>query len=239
MPGFQESNAIGLAGEYLVGAVVARALRWPYRMQPIADMGVDGEIEVIDPQGRSTGRLIKVQAKSTERVGERTRYVKREHFEYWRDLAVPVVVAHPIVEEMRVLWFELKHGRYTEQAVAFDLDSANELSAQSAHRLSELAVERHHLFDPSLGLIRKVLEDTILHDAIYDEAGQLDYTPHEDLDTVENLQKYGKVMERWAELEKLDSLGSWLSPRAKSQLTRLRGLVDHTTRRLEQRLGIR
>jgi hypothetical protein len=232
MPKLQSSNIIGLAGEYLVGAVVAQRLRWPYRMQPIADIGVDGEIEILQETGTSTGRLLKVQAKASEQSDARTRYVKREHFEYWRDLALPVVVAHPLVDEGRVLWSELKQGRHTENLVAFDLTAATELTEASRPRLSELSVEKHHLIDPSLGLIRRLLEDTILHDAVYQEAGRLDYTPPDDLDSPDSLMKYGKLMDRWNLLKAFASLDRGMTERARSELERLGQLVDYTTERV-------
>lgn len=232
MPKLQPSNLIGLAGEYLVGAVVAQKLGWPYRMQPIADIGIDGEVEALDDGGRTTGRLLKVQVKAAVRSTRRTRYVQRDHFEYWQELAVPVIVAHPLVGEMKVVWFELKHGRPAGDSFAFDINSGSELNAESRPRLLQLSVQKNQFFDPMVGTIRRLLEDTLLHDAVHDAAVQFDYTPPDDLDSVENLMKFGKMMERWKILKELASVID-LRPRAQAELDRLQHLVDLIERRVE------
>ncbi|GEM_PF-6966734 len=193
MPFFNDANVIGLSGEYLAGAVISRELRWPYRMQPIADLGIDGEIEVLGEEGRSTGRLIKVQCKADEAADEKTRYVKREHFEYWMDLALPVIVVHPRLHDMEVRWSPLSKGRRMDSSVAFDVSSAEVLSSKSAVKIADLAKKKSEQFDPSLGMVHRLLGNL----------RQLDYTPIHKLDYPANLILFGKMKKRWQLIQDL------------------------------------
>jgi hypothetical protein len=106
---YTRKNATGDAGEYLTGYAFAGKLGWAYRILD-SDTGIDGEVEIYDGE-EPTGRLIKVQVKSTAKprqAGGATEGDDEDHAEaepggfkisvkkvdvtYWRLLSLPVVL---------------------------------------------------------------------------------------------------------------------------------------------------
>lgn len=63
MKEYKKRSVNGNAGEYLAAYQFTKILQWPYRMLDI-DIGVDGEIEILDSAGISTSDVIKVQVKT-------------------------------------------------------------------------------------------------------------------------------------------------------------------------------
>ena len=157
MKQYTKKQAIGQAGEYLVGAVVAHRLGWPYRTQPIADLGIDGEIEVLDETGTSLSGIIKVQAKATAKEDEEStvppfaRYVSEAHYEYWAALSLPVIVCRPVLATGKIYWLPASAGRSSGKMISFDFTAANELTADSATALRDLARRDGEVFDSLSG----------------------------------------------------------------------------------------
>jgi Domain of unknown function (DUF4365) len=69
-----------------------------WRETRMRDVGIDGQIEYVDPQGRATGRIVAVQVKSGSSYFERS---TREHVpytppnrhrNYWREFPLPVIL---------------------------------------------------------------------------------------------------------------------------------------------------
>lgn len=56
---FSPTEQIGVTA---VGHIVFKELKWIFREQPICDMGIDAQIELVDE--RPTGKLIGVQIKA-------------------------------------------------------------------------------------------------------------------------------------------------------------------------------
>ena len=161
MKQFTRKQAIGQAGEYLVGAIVADQLGWPYRTQPIADLGVDGEVEVLDDKGASLCGIIKVQAKATAKEDEGStvppfaRYVPHAHYEYWAALSLPVIVCRPVLATRKVYWQPASAGRSTGTLIKFVFTEADELGAGSAAALRELGRREGEVFDLLSGAIEE------------------------------------------------------------------------------------
>jgi hypothetical protein len=153
MKTFGDAQAVGQAGEYLVGAVIAHELGWPYRMQSMADLGIDGEIEVLTDDGTSEGSLLKVQVKATSE-GELTAYVEPRDYDYWRVLALPVIVCRVVLSTRTVYWLPASAGRRTSAQVAYDFTQNNQLSASDAAVLRTLARR------PGLNLLLGLAEST-------------------------------------------------------------------------------
>jgi hypothetical protein len=68
-----------------------------WREQPSPDVGIDGQIELVDAEGRATGRIVAVQVKSGasyfEDGGDCWRFRAHErHRVYWEMFALPVLV---------------------------------------------------------------------------------------------------------------------------------------------------
>ncbi len=150
---FTKKQAVGQAGEYLVGAVVTHRLAWPYRTQPITDLGVDGEIEVLDEAGVSLSGIIKVQAKATAKDDEDSaappfrRYVYPAHYEYWAALSLPVIVCRPVLATGKIYWLPASAGRTSGKMISFDFEACHELTAGSAGALRDLARREGEVFD--------------------------------------------------------------------------------------------
>jgi hypothetical protein len=218
-----------LAGEYVVGAVVVRRLRWPYRIQPIADLGIDGEIEVLNDQGESTGRLVKVQSKAVWDVSSTgvpaAMYVEQRHYDYWRTLALPVVVMRPVVRSTRVFWKPAVSARATPKGVVYEFAAEDELAESSAAKLDKLSVERREQVDPLLGLLSNLMDDLAV----------LDYTPPDQfvlfLDT--HLQTWARIHRRWKFMNELESeLPELVTERVRTEMTRIKSVMDYLDRRV-------
>ena len=84
-------------GVHFVGFQTSRELRWLFREEPIADIGIDAQIEIIE-SSKSTGMLVAVQIKSgasyfTEQTQDGVIYRgDQRHLEYWSISVLPVVV---------------------------------------------------------------------------------------------------------------------------------------------------
>lgn len=103
------SQWIGHAGEKIIAAEVATKLKWFFREQPTADIGIDGEIEVLKRIGKNdflpTGALIKVQGKAHEN-GFSTKRPRAEEYEYWSRLPMPVIFCLVDLRKRKVKWFD-------------------------------------------------------------------------------------------------------------------------------------
>jgi hypothetical protein len=156
---YTTNNATGDAGQYLVGAVVSSELEWAYRNQPIADIGIDGEIEVIDNE-ESTGDIVKVQIKSTkEDEVPFSTSIPRNDYEYWKLLSVPVIVCRAVLPEREVYWKHAERGRKTDDSVHYEFTEEDILSADSADSISEFAREASfNIFGGLWHVVRKELE---------------------------------------------------------------------------------
>lgn len=97
MARYNPTEAIGVAA---TNGVVAAELRWIFREQPVADMGIDAHIELVEPEGQPTGKLIGVQIKTgignfIETDEGYVYYGDNTHKEYWFNHSLPVIlVAH-------------------------------------------------------------------------------------------------------------------------------------------------
>lgn len=112
LPEFSRTSRLGSKGVRLVHSVVEDALGWVFREQTAHDLGIDAHIEVVNDQGRATGKVIAAQIKcgasffrETVNDGHIFRPA-RKHVNYWTGHSLPVVViiCHPELEEC--LWIE-------------------------------------------------------------------------------------------------------------------------------------
>jgi len=118
-PVVTETSELGARGVRIVDAVVHEELCWLFRPRERRDLGIDGEIELVDNQDekrRGTGRLIAVQIKCGESFfseEDEDAYVFRgdpKHLEYWADFSLPVliVICHPVTRA--AYWVEFDPG---------------------------------------------------------------------------------------------------------------------------------
>ena len=104
-----ESSITGDTGVALVSFIVGDQLKWIFRSQPSADVGIDAHVEVVQ-DGQATGRLLALQIKSGKswfRESTSDGFVFRpeaRHVEYWLGHALPVVVVLANADERIAYW---------------------------------------------------------------------------------------------------------------------------------------
>lgn len=95
-PKFGPNNQQERLGVNAVAEIVARmGLIW--RETPLADVGIDGQIEYVTPDGYATGRLIAVQVKSgpsflRDQGDYWAFYPEAKHRFYWERFPLPVLI---------------------------------------------------------------------------------------------------------------------------------------------------
>jgi hypothetical protein len=151
-----ENSELGALGVRIVDGIVHDKLHYIFRPRERLDLGIDGEIEIVDEQDdkrRGTGRLIAVQIKCGEsyfQEGDDDAYVyrgERKHLEYWSDFSLPVLVmlCHPKTRE--AYWAEFSPGAATilDSGWKMRIPKQNRLAAAALH-LDQIA-RRNHLFN--------------------------------------------------------------------------------------------
>jgi hypothetical protein len=143
---YKESAHVGAQGVRIVATAVEDGLGWIFREKPTTDIGIDGEIEVLDEKRESTGQLLAVQIKSggswfKERsVGGWIYRGDIAHLEYWQRYALPVVVVlcNPVTKQC--YWAPVLPGSYERLKHGFKLHvpAANRLDKSARTELSRL-----------------------------------------------------------------------------------------------------
>lgn len=110
LPEYAKTAYWGDLGVRIVANIVSDELNMIFRSKEKVDLGIDGEIEIVDDNRRGTGRLIAVQikcGKSFFREKNNEGYVFRcpiEKFNYWINLAVPVILTLCNPDTREVFW---------------------------------------------------------------------------------------------------------------------------------------
>jgi len=97
LPNASDTYVTERLGITAVAAAIAK-MGQIWRETPTADVGIDGQVEYVDPLGQATGRLISVQVKSgrsylaDEVDGAFRFYPKPEHRQYWEQHPLPVIL---------------------------------------------------------------------------------------------------------------------------------------------------
>jgi len=141
---YKKRSVNGNAGEYLAAYQFTKVLQWPYRMLDI-DIGVDGEIEILDSAGISTSDVIKVQVKtfnSISKASSKKIYVKGNHIQYWKKFCLPIIVVCVDLSKEKVYWkpvtaTECYENGGKSQAIIIDLQ-ADELTPACGAKLQAL-----------------------------------------------------------------------------------------------------
>ncbi|MFZ4703196.1 MAG: DUF4365 domain-containing protein, partial [Candidatus Methylumidiphilus sp.] len=95
-PRYNNTNSQERLGVNAVAETMARlGLIW--RETPMADVGIDGQIEYVDKEGFATGRIIAAQIKSgpsffKEKDDNWTFYPEDKHRFYWERFPLPVLI---------------------------------------------------------------------------------------------------------------------------------------------------
>jgi hypothetical protein len=92
-----------------VARIVVSDLGWIFREQPIVDMGIDAQIELVANDNTATGQLIGVQIKTGagnfhETPDAYVYYGDTDHLDYWTGHSLPVILVAHFPETGDTLW---------------------------------------------------------------------------------------------------------------------------------------
>lgn len=92
-----------------VAQFLVEELGWIFRRQPEEDFGIDAHIEVV-AKGEPTGRLVAAQIKGgtsyfkTAKNGGHVFYIDEDHFEYWSNFSLPVIIVLVDIAGKKAYW---------------------------------------------------------------------------------------------------------------------------------------
>ena len=147
LPKYSEETETGELGVRLVEAAVHDELGWIFRVKRKADVGIDGEIELVNERREATGRLISVQIKcgsSYQPKSKRKEFVYRgdlDHLEYWLGHSLPVIVVlcDPITKHCHWVEVTASTAIRLKNGWKLTLPSQNLLNSGAKSRLEQIA----------------------------------------------------------------------------------------------------
>lgn len=102
-------SAHGDAAQYFTAYKITQLFGWPCRLTN-ADVGIDGEVEIVDDYVAATGDIIKLQIKAIAHPGAAPTvsvYVEDRHVFYWQRFCVPVVVCAVDLTRETIYWRQM------------------------------------------------------------------------------------------------------------------------------------
>ncbi len=114
LPKYQTTNRTERLGVNAVAETIVRlGLIW--RETPMADVGIDGQIEYVDKDGYVTGRMIAVQIKSgtsffNEKGDSWIFYPEKKHRFYWERFPLPVIIILHNPETNQSYWQDIRQS---------------------------------------------------------------------------------------------------------------------------------
>ncbi|EKT4502750.1 MULTISPECIES: DUF4365 domain-containing protein [Pseudomonas] len=206
MPRYSETERIGVSA---IESIVARELKWIFREQMIADMGIDAHLELVE-DGQPTGKLIGLQIKTgpgnfTVKDESLVYYGSIEHREYWLNHSLPVIIVAHLPETGETCWAHVSEENIelTPKAWKIEILRSNIFGeakkrtlstvfegSESQQRLRRLAMD-----EPLLRHIQKGGKVSVeLEDWINKSLGRTPVTVYiENSDGSETVKDYGSV----------------------------------------------
>ncbi|GAB2916189.1 hypothetical protein GCM10027093_63390 [Paraburkholderia jirisanensis] len=139
MPRFDATEQIGVNA---VQGICLNELGWIFREQPVIDMGIDAQIELVQ-EGNPTGKLVAVQIKTGPSHVRETdsAYVFRgrlTHLDYWTNHSLPVLLILHLPEATGTFWVHVDgdHITRTGKSWTIEIPKANRFGVASMHALS-------------------------------------------------------------------------------------------------------
>lgn len=196
-------QSTGQAGEYYVGAIITSDLEFIYRIQPIADIGIDGEIEILNDNRESTGEIVKVQVKaSTSKKHPYKVFVDSKDYEYWKLLNVPVIICFAVVDKREVYWKHANEGVKAKGSYKYNFSEKDKLSKDSKDKIKRFAKKSTiNLFEGLWQIVLTKLK-TINEDILHPQDPKAEYKRNEIFDmNDEATQLYNavKILARYFE----------------------------------------
>jgi len=118
---YTERDAIGAAGESFVSYLINKNYGWPYRNLS-ADLGLDGEIEVIDRTESSERKIIRVQVKTHKSLPNKDPIseggIKKSDIFYWKLFQLPVILVVVDLSTNTAFWRHINPEFYITESNA-------------------------------------------------------------------------------------------------------------------------
>jgi len=238
---YTRQNSTGDAGEYLVGFTFVGRLGWAYRILD-SDTGIDGEVEIFD-EGVATGRILKVQVKSSASVGHQAGnedaevvddadgfsvQLKKSDVAYWKLLALPVVLCIAHIKSSDVYYKLIDSTVVIPSGVAatftVQVPRQNELTQSARDTLIQSAPLRD--FNPLTRLLEQVevktelLESEDSRSYAFDKGEGLRHLKDE-CDALLNSVRGLAVLGGWILNEETEARINGLSARMRRQVSRM------------------
>ena len=141
LPKYQTTNTTERLGVNAVAEAIARlGLIW--RETPMADVGIDGQIEYVDKDGYATGRMIAVQIKSgksflKEKDGAWVFHPEKKHKFYWERFPLPVIIILHDPETNQSYWQDIRQALRVSPEKGILIPKASILQNTDANTLFE------------------------------------------------------------------------------------------------------
>lgn len=143
-PKYRQTNSQERLGVNAVAETMAK-IGQIWRETPMADVGIDGQIEYVSPEGFATGRMIAVQVKSgssffKESNGDWVFHPEEKHRFYWERFPLPVLIVIHNPDTNLSYWQDARQALRVAQpadAKGIKIPKSNILQATSAQTLFE------------------------------------------------------------------------------------------------------
>ena len=152
LPEYTDAQLQERDGVYtFAGAVTRKRIIW--RETPNSDVGIDGQIEFRNEEGKATGNLAAVQIKSgVSYIGKNHPYIRfrpsAKHANYWREFPVPVLLVIHDPASDALYWTDARQQLRAEATrEVIDLPTERTVSDTDAKVLFETVQPISALFD--------------------------------------------------------------------------------------------
>ncbi|WP_447773462.1 DUF4365 domain-containing protein [Aeromonas veronii] len=143
-PKYNQTNSQERLGVNAVAEAMAK-IGQIWRETPMADVGIDGQIEYVSPEGFATGRMIAVQIKSgpsffKESNGDWVFHPDEKHRFYWERFPLPVLIIIHNPDTNLSYWQDARQALRVAKpsdAKGISIPKSNVLQATSAQTLFE------------------------------------------------------------------------------------------------------
>mgnify|MGYP004448080733 CR=1 FL=1 len=143
-PKYNQTNSQERLGVNAVAEAMAK-IGQIWRETPMADVGIDGQIEYVSPEGFATGRMIAVQIKSGPSFFKESKeywiyHPDEKHRFYWERFPLPVLIILHNPDTNLSYWQDVRQilrGAKSSDAKGISIPKSNVLQTTSARTLFE------------------------------------------------------------------------------------------------------
>lgn len=137
-----KTELISRAGVYFTGYALSIS-GIIFRETSSSDIGIDGQIELVDKDGSATGMLAGVQIKSGDSFVDHKKRIftfkaSKEHYKYWANLTIPSIGIVFSPKLKTAAWFNLENhskeiiSNNSSSTIIQKIDISNELSIENS-----------------------------------------------------------------------------------------------------------